>query len=211
MKGTKILHGGKRDGMYMEPTVLVDVDHSMTLMRDETFGPIMPIMKIKDEAQAIQLANHSYLGLGACVWTNDRSRARRIAGQLETGSVNVNDVISHYPVSLLPFGGVKQSGSARTHGEAEVVQFTQSRSLAMGRPPLPFDLATIMRSPGHYRLGKAILRLAFGVTLQQRLEPIQELLEENPVVARTGRFVAAAGVTAAFVTTLVGLIRGRRD
>ncbi|MFQ5436708.1 MAG: aldehyde dehydrogenase family protein, partial [Anaerolineae bacterium] len=168
-KGARVVYGGQRQGMFMEPTVVVDVDHSMKLMQEETFGPIMPIMKVKDETEALWLANDSQFGLSACIWSSNMRQAKRIAHRLEVGSVNVNDAISHYPVSLLPFGGVKQSGNARTHGQAEVLQFTHLRSYAIGRPPLPFDIATRMREPNHYRLGAAIMRLAFGVTPEQRL------------------------------------------
>lgn len=113
-RGARVVVGGRMNGMFMEPTVVVDVDHTMKLMWDETFGPILPIMKVKDETHAIQLANHSYLGLGASIWTRDLKRGQRIADQLEVGTVNINDALSHYPVSLLPFGGVKQSGNAHS-------------------------------------------------------------------------------------------------
>lgn len=176
-KGANVLTGGKINGLFMEPTVVVDVDHSMKLMREETFGPIFPIMKVKDETEAIWLANDNEYGLSACVWSNDMRQAKRAAHRLQVGSVNINDAISHYPVSELPFGGVKQSGNARTHGREEVMQFTHLRSYAVGWPPLPFDLATQMRYPGHYKLGKAMMRLAFGVTWQQRVEPVVEVVE----------------------------------
>jgi succinate-semialdehyde dehydrogenase/glutarate-semialdehyde dehydrogenase len=203
-KGAKVLRGGKLDGMFMEPTVMVDVDHSMKVMREETFGPIMPIVKFEDEAEAIFLANDSRYGLSAAVWSSDMRQAKRVAHRLDVGSVNINDAISHYPVSLLPFGGVKMSGNARTHGKDEVLQFTQLRSYAVGGPPLPFDIATIMRSPGHYRLGKAITRFFFGVTPRQRIEPVTELWDEmemEPVVKKTA-------VAAVLSTVLGGVLLG---
>jgi hypothetical protein len=176
-----VLRGGKLDGLFMEPTVMVDVDHSMKVMREETFGPIMPIMKFRDETEALFLANDCDYGLSAAVWSGDMRQAKRVAHRLDVGSVNINDAISHYPVSLLPFGGVKMSGNARTHGKEEVQQFTQMRSYAIGSPPSPLDIATIMRSPGHYRLGKAITRFFFGVTPRQRLEPMTELFVLTPL------------------------------
>lgn len=206
-KGAKILFGGKRQGLFMEPTVIVDVDHSMKLMRDETFGPILPIMKVRDEAEAIWLANDSHYGLSACVWSNDLVRAQRVASQLEVGSVNINDAISHYPVSLLPFGGVKQSGSARTHGRGEVMQFTQPRSFAVGRPPLPFDLATKMREPNHYKLGSAIMHLVFGETAHQRLRPVREVIEDLEVKPGLGKAATAVGVTTVAATLIFSLLR----
>lgn len=210
-KGARILYGGKRNGMFMEPTILVDVDHTMKVMQDETFGPLMPIMKVQDETHAIQLANHSYLGLGASVWSRDLERAKRVASQLEVGTVNINDAASHYPVSLLPFGGMKMSGNARTHGKDEVLQFTRLQSYAVGGPPMPFDIATVLRSPGHYRLGKAIMHLVFGVTPQQRVKPIVEYVEENEVAAKAGKTAVAVGATAALAAVVVSLLRERKS
>jgi acyl-CoA reductase-like NAD-dependent aldehyde dehydrogenase len=212
-KGARILVGGGRHGQFMEPAVVVDVDHSMKLMRDETFGPILPIMRVKDESEAICLANDSHYGLSACVWSSDLARAQRVAHQLEVGSVNINDTISHYPVARLPFGGVKQSGSARIHGQQEVLQFTYLRSYAVGRPPVPFDLATRMRDPGNYRLGAAITRLAFGVTPRQRLRPVVEAVEAiewQALKQRVSRMAAALGLATALTAFLFGLLRWRK-
>ncbi len=213
-KGANVLTGGKIDGLFMEPTVVVDVDHSMKLMREETFGPILPIMKVKDETEAIWLANDNEYGLSACVWSSDMRQAKRAAHRLQVGSVNINDAISHYPVSELPFGGVKQSGNARTHGKDEVIQFTHLRSYAVGWPPLPFDLATQMRYPGHYKLGKAIMRLAFGVTWQQRVEPVVEVVESvknAEVKPDVGKWVTVLGGLVGVTAVIFGLFRWRKS
>lgn len=212
-KGAQVAYGGHKNGRFVEPTVLTEVNHSMKIMQDETFGPIMPIMKVKDETEAIRLANDSYYGLSACVWSQDLDRAQRVAHQLEVGSVNINDAISHYPVSLLPFGGVKQSGNARTHGKEEILQFTQYRSYAVGNPPHPLDLATQLRKPGHYRLGTAVMRLAFGVTPKQRIQPVVAEVEriiENRNPPAPAKSMAAAGVLAALATVLFGLWRAHK-
>ncbi len=210
-KGARILVGGGINGMFVEPTVVVNVDHSMKLMRDETFGPILPIMKVKDEAEAIRAANDSDLGLSASVWSRDLRRAQRVAHELQVGSVNINDAISQYPVSLLPFGGLKGSGLARTHGKEEVMQFTQLRSYAVGRPPLPIDLATQMRQPGRYRLGKAVLRLAFGVRPDQRVQPIVEEAERLRERAGERRpATLAAGILTSLAVFLFALWRRSR-
>lgn len=208
-KGAKILAGGRREGMFMEPTVVVGVDHTMRLMRDETFGPIMPIMKVDDETHAIQLANDSNFGLSASVWSQNLERAQRVAHQLHVGSVNINDTMTHFAIPRLPFGGVKESGIGRAHGENDLLQFTQIRSYAVGRPPLPFDIATIMRAPGNYRLGAAIMRLAFGITLKQRLQPVKEILAEQEVKPKIGK-AAAVAVTAILATAVLGLLRLRK-
>jgi len=175
-KGAKILLGGEFDNLFMTPTIVVDVTQEMKIMQDETFGPVMSIMKVRNEDEAIQLANDSLLGLSASVWSRDLERAQQVAHRLEVGSVNINDNISHYGVSLMPFGGVKQSGTARSHGREEVTQFTQLRSVSVGRPPLAIDLSVQLRSPGRYWLGSAILHLAFGENLGQRLRPITKAL-----------------------------------
>jgi acyl-CoA reductase-like NAD-dependent aldehyde dehydrogenase len=197
-KGARILTGGQQTGMFIEPTVLVDVDHSMKIMQDETFGPTMPIVKVRDDAEAIRLANDSTMGLSAYVWSRDLKHAKRVAAQLHTGVININDTMSHYTVPLLPFGGVKQSGNARTHSRDEVIQFTHNKSFAVGAPPHPWDPAVWIRYPGQYRLAKAVLGGMFGTTPEQRLEPVMDYLQNDPraqkAVRRTAVGVGAAAV-----------------
>ena len=156
------------------------------------------------------MANDSYFGLSASVWSNNKKRAERVAHQLEAGSVNINDATTHYPVSLLPFGGVKQSGTARTHGKTEVLQFTQLHSYSVGRPPMTIDLATQMRKPGHYRLGAAVMRLAFGVTPRQRVQPIAEEIERVVNKKPAPAAVATAGITAALAAVAYSMWRSRK-
>ncbi len=212
-KGAKIAFGGPREGLFIGPVILTNVNHEMLVMREETFGPIMPVMPVKDEAEAIRLANDSEYGLSACVWSRDHARAEQVAHQLEVGSVNINDTISHYPVSLLPFGGIKKSGSARTHDKEEVLQFTQMRSYAVGTAPLPFDLATQMRAPGNYKLGSAVMHLMFGVTPRQKVKPVVDGIEE--VVEKAGKMTnkapaktaVAAGLFAGLAAVLLSLWR----
>ena len=223
-KGARILVGGNRRGNFVEPTLLVDVNHEMVLMREETFGPVLPIMKVKDEAEAIRLANDSHFGLSASVWSQDVSRARAVAEQLEVGSVVVNDSIVHYAVAQLPFGGFKQSGDGRTHGSHELLQFTQTRSLVLGLPPLALDIATRLRYPGNYKLAKAIMKLVYGTSLEQRVEQIPEIVEgltQKPVAAvprtergpsRNGRIALGVGAALAASALVFGLLlRPRRN
>jgi len=171
-KGARVLTGGEVQGAYVTPTVLVDVDHSMLLMQEETFGPLMPIMKVKDEEEAIRLANDCALGLGASVWSRDLKRAERVARRLEAGSVIVNDTIAQFAVPMLPFGGIKESGYGRVHGREGLMQFTRPFAYAVGAPPPEWDIATQMRRLGKYRLGSALIHLLFGTSLDQRLEPV---------------------------------------
>jgi acyl-CoA reductase-like NAD-dependent aldehyde dehydrogenase len=221
-KGAKILLGGEREGLFMQPTVMVDVDHGMKIMQEETFGPIIPIMKVTDETHAIQLANHSDFGLSASVWSRNLRHAKQVAHQLQVGSVNINDTMTHFAIPNLPFGGIKQSGVGRAHGEEDVLQFARTHSYALGRPPLPFDIATIMRKPGNYKLGSAVLHLAFGVTPKQRLQPIVAALqpkEETPVHPavngtkprfKIGALATAVGLTAALFAFILSLSRGKQ-
>lgn len=210
-RGARVLAGGKREGMFMEPTVVVDVDHSMQLMQEETFGPIMPIMMAKDEQHAIELANHSSFGLGASVWSNNIKRAKRVGEQIQAGTININDTITHFAIPHLPFGGLKESGNGRSHGEEDMLQFTQSVGYAVGKPPLPFDIATILRAPGNYRTSQAIMKLAFGVTTEQRLEPVMEYLEEREAKAKAAKVAAGVGVAAGATAVLFGWVRNRQN
>ncbi len=90
--------------------MLVDVDHSMKIMTEETFGPTLPIMKVQDADEAVRLANDSLYGLGASVFTRDTERGEAIARRLEAGAANVNDAMINYTVLELPMGGAKASG-----------------------------------------------------------------------------------------------------
>ena len=209
-KGATVAYSGRRDGLFVEPIILVDVDHSMKIMREETFGPVLPIMRVNDEQHAIQLANHSKFGLNAYVWSQNLARAERIAEQLEVGSVLINDIMYQWFNPLQPFGGMKLSGNARTHGEAEVMQFTQSRAYTVGRPPFSFDIWTVLRNPHRYRELRFVSHLLAGVGPKQKLKPIRELLEEVEVPAQVGRIAATTGAVAAFAVAAASLFRSRK-
>ncbi|WP_041782463.1 aldehyde dehydrogenase family protein [Mycolicibacterium chubuense] len=121
-KGARALTGGKRrsgPGIFYEPTVLVDVDHTMACMTEETFGPTLPIMKVSSAEEAVRLANDSPYGLSAAVFSKDVDRAKAVALQLDCGGVNVNDVISNLMCTTAPMGGWKTSGIGARFGGAE--------------------------------------------------------------------------------------------
>lgn len=121
-KGARALTGGKRpegEGSFYPPTVLVDVDHSMLCMTEETFGPTLPIMKVASVDEAIRLANDSPYGLSAAVFSKDIERANDIAVELDCGAVNINDVISNLMCTTAPMGGWKTSGLGARFGGAE--------------------------------------------------------------------------------------------
>ena len=120
--GARALTGGERtpgQGSFYPPTVLVDVDHSMTCMTEETFGPTLPIMKVSTVSEAVRLANDSPYGLSASVFSKDVERAKEVAVQLDCGAVNVNDVISNLMCTTAPMGGWKTSGMGARFGGAE--------------------------------------------------------------------------------------------
>jgi succinate-semialdehyde dehydrogenase/glutarate-semialdehyde dehydrogenase len=103
-------------GYFYPPTVLTGVDHTMRIMREETFGPVLPIMAVPSIDEAIRLANDSEYGLTASGWTRDRDTARRLEQELQAGVVTINDCVYSYGEPTAPWGGVKQSGIGRTHG-----------------------------------------------------------------------------------------------
>ena len=136
-KGARVLTGGKRPsgpGSFYEPTVLVDVDHSMECMTEETFGPTLPIMKVSSVGEAVRLSNDSPYGLSAAVFSRDVERAKDVALQLDCGAVNVNDVISNLMCTTAPMGGWKTSGiGARFGGADGVRKFCKQEAVVVPR------------------------------------------------------------------------------
>lgn len=136
-KGARALTGGKRSegvGSFYPPTVLVDVDHSMACMTEETFGPTLPIMKVSSVGEAVRLANDSPYGLSAAVFSKDVERAKDIALQLDCGAVNVNDVISNLMCTTAPMGGWKTSGiGARFGGVDGVRKYCRQETVVVPR------------------------------------------------------------------------------
>ena len=133
--GARALTGGKKvdgAGDYYEPTVLVDVDHSMKVMRDETFGPVVGVMKVRDSEEALRLANDTRYGLAASVF-GEKDRAERLARRIEAGSVNVNDVITNMAAMGVPMGGWKQSGIGFRHGEYGIKKYCRAESIVVTR------------------------------------------------------------------------------
>jgi acyl-CoA reductase-like NAD-dependent aldehyde dehydrogenase len=143
-KGAQVLIGGHRHpqhgGLFYEPTVLVNVDHSMQIMREETFGPVIPIMKVHSAQEALQWANDSIYGLAASVFTKNKQLGEQMARRLEAGNVCVNDCITNFAILEVPYGGAKQSGLGRRHGEWGVRQFTYPQTIVVDRLGLKSEL-----------------------------------------------------------------------
>lgn len=135
-KGAELKAGGKRvpgKGQFFEPTVLASCDHSMTVMTEEIFGPIVPIMRVSSEEEAVRLSNESHLGLNAYVFSKDREHARRLAERIDAGSVLINDVLSNGGCPEAPFGGVKQSGFGRVMGDESLRDMCDPRHISVDR------------------------------------------------------------------------------
>src|SRR5271163_3829181 len=121
-------------GLFYQPTVLVDVDHGMKCMREETFGPTLPVMKVRDVAEAIEKANDSRLGLSGSVWTRDRNKAAALARKMNTGMVNINNVITGAFQFPLPFAGWNESGlGSRCGGAAGIRKYCRTKSIVADR------------------------------------------------------------------------------
>lgn len=138
-RGAQVLCGGKRlpelGPNFYSPTVLAGVTHEMRIMREETFGPVLPIMACADDDEAVRVANDSEYGLAASVWTGDSKRGERLARRIHAGTVMVNDVVSCFGISEAPHGGVKASGVGRTHGRFGLDEMVRVKYLDMDRLP----------------------------------------------------------------------------
>jgi acyl-CoA reductase-like NAD-dependent aldehyde dehydrogenase len=160
-RGAHMLAGGHTvktgGGRFFEPTVLVDVDHTMKIMTEETFGPTLPIMKVADSEEAVRLANDSPYGLGSSVFTRDTERGEQIARELQTGAANVNDAMINYTVLELPMGGAKASGLGSRHGAGGIRKYTSQQAIVI-TPRL-----ALKREPHMYPYKKRTSRLLAGV------------------------------------------------
>jgi acyl-CoA reductase-like NAD-dependent aldehyde dehydrogenase len=133
-RGARVLAGRTRmpelGPNFYTPTVLADVSHDMRIMREETFGPVLPIMAFDTEQEAIQLANDSEYGLAASVWTRDRPRGEALARRIAAGTVMVNDAVSCFGISEAPHGGFKSSGIGHTHGQFGLEEMVRIKYVA---------------------------------------------------------------------------------
>ncbi len=164
-KGAKVLtggHGHSEHGRYYEPTVLVDVDHSMKCMREETFGPTLPIMKIDNAEEGVRLANDSDYGLQASVWTGDIDRGEALARRVQAGVVCVNDAQVNYTALNLPMGGWKASGIGTRHGSAGIRKYTKVQSLLVTRWALTHEPYMFPYKALQTKLLRGFMKLLYG-------------------------------------------------
>ncbi|UGT38841.1 aldehyde dehydrogenase family protein [Nocardia yamanashiensis] len=171
--GACALTGGKPTGTgtFFEPTVLVDVDHTMSCIREETFGPTIPVIRVADADEAIRLANDSVYGLSATVWTGDRDRGLAIARRIEAGAVNINDVFYNLMSPTAPHGGWKASGTGTRFGGAHGVRkYTREQVLTAPRLPEPtHEPLWFPYAPTRMRVVHRALRLITARDLRRRL------------------------------------------
>ncbi len=164
-KGARVLTGGQQvpgAGRFYEPTVLVDVDHTMKCMTEETFGPTLPIMKVADADEAVRLANDSPYGLGASVFSKDAARGEAVARRLETGAANVNDAMINYTVLELPMGGAKASGLGSRHGAGGIRKYCSQQAIVVTRLAMKKELFMYPYKSRTSRLLAGLFKFMYG-------------------------------------------------
>ena len=175
-KGAKVLAGGEvkvypDGGRFVQPTVLTGVTHEMAIMRDETFGPMLPIMTFRTEEEAVRLANDSPYGLSAYVFTRDKRKADLIANQLLAGTVMHNDTLYTHAAPETPWGGVKASGLGRVHGKHGLRDLCEVRHVNLERFNFP-AFWFYPYSAKAYRLGRRVYGTLIGTSLQARIKAL---------------------------------------
>jgi succinate-semialdehyde dehydrogenase/glutarate-semialdehyde dehydrogenase len=158
-RGGRVLTGGSRlpekGPNFYAPTVIADATHEMLIMREETFGPVLPVAPFESDEEAVRLANDSEFGLAASVWTRDRRRGEALARQINAGTVMVNDVLSCFGISEAPHGGVKASGIGRAHGRFGMEEMVRVKYLDS-------DLVPGMKKVWWYGYGESFARQMEG-------------------------------------------------
>jgi len=174
LEGAKILTGGRRNpaftGIFFEPTVITGVSNKMRGMREETFGPTLPIATFSSEEEAIRLANDSDFGLTASVWTADTARGERIAEQIEAATVTVNEVLYTHGIAQTPWAGFKSSGVGRTHGASGLKELVATQHIHVNNFPFIPNVWWLPYSPKAVAMFKALAKyFASGSILKSAL------------------------------------------
>jgi acyl-CoA reductase-like NAD-dependent aldehyde dehydrogenase len=181
-RGARVLAGGSSlpelGKNFYRPTVLADVTHEMRVMREETFGPVLPVMAFDSDEEAVRLANDSEYGLAASVWTRNRARGERLARRIQAGTVMVNDVVSCFGISEAPHGGVKSSGVGRAHGRFGLEEMVRLKYLDS-------DLMPGMKKVWWY---------GYGATFARQMEGFLDLQFARDLGQRIRGALRAAGV-----------------
>jgi acyl-CoA reductase-like NAD-dependent aldehyde dehydrogenase len=173
-KGARIETGGTLRagaGRFFEPTVLTNVDHSMKIMREETFGPTLPIMKVHSEEEAVQLANDSTMGLDSSVFGGDRTHAEEVARRIQSGAVVVNDALTNYLAIEIPIGGVKESGVGARHGKVGIQKYCKRQNLVVTRLGLNREMYYFPYRKGTAKLTDRMIVALYGRGSRKRGRP----------------------------------------
>jgi acyl-CoA reductase-like NAD-dependent aldehyde dehydrogenase len=179
-RGAKLLAGGTRmhseRGQYFAPTVLADVTEDMRIAQEETFGPIMLLLRVRDEEEALRVANGTAFGLGATVLTKDKRRARRLTERLVVGQVSVNDFGLTYMAMELPFGGVRGSGFGRLNGREGLRACTNVKAVLDDRFPLHMPAKVFPVGANTTALARDVIRLIYERKLSTRVDAAARLV-----------------------------------
>jgi acyl-CoA reductase-like NAD-dependent aldehyde dehydrogenase len=161
-KGAKVLTGGPAaiSGSYIQPTVLTGVDHRMKVMTDETFGPVIPIAKVKSVDEAVQLSNDTSYGLGSTVFAGKAARA--IAERLRAGMTSINSVMAFAGMPTLPFGGIGDSGFGRIHGDEGIREFTRIKSTSEQMMSIPVNMMSFRQPKNAAKQLKGLVKQLYG-------------------------------------------------
>ncbi|HET9184223.1 MAG TPA: aldehyde dehydrogenase family protein [Candidatus Angelobacter sp.] len=188
-RGAILLAGGKPAAQlgpnFFEPTILANVSHEMDLMREETFGPVLPVQSFSTEDEAMALANDSEFGLAASVWTRNKKRGQAVARRIHAGTVMVNDVVACFGISEAPHGGVKASGIGRTHGLFGLEEMVWPKYVDSDRLPGMKKLWWYGYGPGFQQQMNGFVELLFSKNLIKRMhgaaKSIQSYLQRKPL------------------------------
>ncbi|MFI5309939.1 MAG: aldehyde dehydrogenase family protein [Gemmatimonadales bacterium] len=164
-------------GCFFVPTLLLDVPLDARVLREETFGPLLPVVKVTDADEAVSLANATEFGLAASIWSRDTARAARLAERLEAGAVAINDVVVVAGMTEVPHGGVKQSGIGRTHGTAGLEECVRTKATVADQFASWRQAWWFGYSREHAGGLDAYVRVAHGRRLLERLRAIPAFLK----------------------------------
>ena len=177
--GARVLTGGTRvneaQGQYFAPTILADVTPEMRIAREETFGPVALLMRVRDEEHALEVANGTAFGLGATVLTRSQTRARRITKKLVAGNVSINDFGLTYMAMDLPFGGVKGSGFGRLNGKEGLRACTNPKAVLEDRLPLHMAAKVFPVGEWDHALARDVVGVLYGRGLSSKLDALMRL------------------------------------
>lgn len=159
------------------PVVLCDVSHDMLVMREETFGPVLGVMRVADTKEAVALANDSLLGLTGSVWTKNRKKGLDVASMIEAGAITINDHLMSHGLPETPWGGCKESGIGRTHGEIGFQEMTEPKVVITEiLPCIRKNMWWHPHDKGVYKGLRGILSFLYGENIRVRIRGLMDMM-----------------------------------